>query len=703
MAGAQRAPQHCDGAAQAPAEPIVESVSPSRMESLKLPPRPGMHLGLDDRRAILDSPVLLPLLTEEPSPTTGISLPAFTAALGLEAGAQAFAAARTGQALARAKEAPDIRLRRIEGVANDDGYHWRKYGEKQVKGSPYPRSYYKCSHPNCQVKKIVERNPENGQISKSASKGVHNHAKPGGSQGAGNRSGRFTGRGRVIQTSSLMKEHAATQNQDSGSFSFDVSGRSTLLPIPAALQTRLLREESGAEDSSQNATDGEECADASDGELKSEPASTAAAAAAAAKAAAAARAAARRREEEEDLKRKSLEQEAVVRLMTMREEKAGKRHKGEDGTGEDAVLQSPTVQEMEEFLNVKMSPRNKPQLPMPASEEAPRGDNKHIVESRTDRDSMDDGYRWRKYGQKIVKGNPYPRNYYKCTVAGCTVRKQVGRSATEAGVLVTTYDGQHNHPQPAASTTQHGRTFARRITHTPPSEARDDSPCKQPASGRQVSSVEAADRPSSQAAPAADSAGPEKRATQQQLLGRASHADSALATTAALQRAVAAQLEATMQMGRAPPRPPSTFLSDQPSSSSADARHDSLPRQGQLDIAPLVSIPFPPSMHMPRGLGSQPANEQHLGQQSAANGVQSAMLQSHIAPTYNGPTTSLIPGLGTFLPFKRPPMLGVALHDKEAPMGRGELNTPNTAKAWDPSGIILTPAAQVTSGPPNGA
>ncbi|KAK9842339.1 hypothetical protein WJX81_007615 [Elliptochloris bilobata] len=52
-----------------------------------------------------------------------------------------------------------------ESAANDDGYHWRKYGEKQVKGSPYPRSYYKCSHQGCQVKKIIERDPRSGHIS----------------------------------------------------------------------------------------------------------------------------------------------------------------------------------------------------------------------------------------------------------------------------------------------------------------------------------------------------------------------------------------------------------------------------------------------------------------------------------------------------------------------------------------------------------
>nr|GFC99477.1 probable WRKY transcription factor 20 [Tanacetum cinerariifolium] len=36
----------------------------------------------------------------------------------------------------------------------DDGYNWRKYGKELVKGSEHPRSYCKCTHPNCEVKKI---------------------------------------------------------------------------------------------------------------------------------------------------------------------------------------------------------------------------------------------------------------------------------------------------------------------------------------------------------------------------------------------------------------------------------------------------------------------------------------------------------------------------------------------------------------------
>ncbi|KAL3577434.1 hypothetical protein D5086_022717 [Populus alba] len=63
------------------------------------------------------------------------------------------------------------------GTPSEDGYNWRKYGQKQVKGSEYPRSYYKCTHPNCTVKKKVERSHE-GHITEIIYKGAHNHPKP---------------------------------------------------------------------------------------------------------------------------------------------------------------------------------------------------------------------------------------------------------------------------------------------------------------------------------------------------------------------------------------------------------------------------------------------------------------------------------------------------------------------------------------------
>lgn len=65
----------------------------------------------------------------------------------------------------------------VGGTPSEDGYNWRKYGQKQVKGSEYPRSYYKCTHPNCQVKKKVERSHE-GHITEIIYKGNHNHTKP---------------------------------------------------------------------------------------------------------------------------------------------------------------------------------------------------------------------------------------------------------------------------------------------------------------------------------------------------------------------------------------------------------------------------------------------------------------------------------------------------------------------------------------------
>lgn len=36
-----------------------------------------------------------------------------------------------------------------------------------------------------------------------------------------------------------------------------------------------------------------------------------------------------------------------------------------------------------------------------------------VVQTVSEVDILDDGYRWRKYGQKVVRGNPNPR-YVKC-------------------------------------------------------------------------------------------------------------------------------------------------------------------------------------------------------------------------------------------------------------------------------------------------
>lgn len=58
-----------------------------------------------------------------------------------------------------------------------DGYNWRKYGQKQVKGSEFPRSYYKCTHPNCPVRKKVERSLD-GRVTEIVYTGEHNHPKP---------------------------------------------------------------------------------------------------------------------------------------------------------------------------------------------------------------------------------------------------------------------------------------------------------------------------------------------------------------------------------------------------------------------------------------------------------------------------------------------------------------------------------------------
>ncbi|KAK7394663.1 hypothetical protein VNO78_15198 [Psophocarpus tetragonolobus] len=279
---------------------------------------------------------------------------------------------------------------------SEDGYNWRKYGQKQVKGSEYPRSYYKCTQPNCQVKKKVERSHD-GQITEIIYKGNHNHAKPHPSH-----------RASALSTDEIS----------------DVGEDSSLPKVDSGYVWRNIH--SGLKDTKHSfdwKADGQERTSSTSVVTElSDPIST--------------------------NKAKSLcmfESEDTPELSSTLASHDG----DEDGTTQALVSAEDEAEndESESKRRKKESYAAESNLP-PRAVREPRV----VVQIESDVDILDDGYRWRKYGQKVVKGNPNPRSYYKCTSAGCMVRKHVERASHNLKYVLTTYEGKHNHEVPTART-----------------------------------------------------------------------------------------------------------------------------------------------------------------------------------------------------------------------------------------------------------
>lgn len=57
------------------------------------------------------------------------------------------------------------------------------------------------------------------------------------------------------------------------------------------------------------------------------------------------------------------------------------------------------------FTKIRKKGGSIEQIPM----ERPNNESRNVVHTQTLFDIVNDGYRWRKYGQKSVKGSPYPR------------------------------------------------------------------------------------------------------------------------------------------------------------------------------------------------------------------------------------------------------------------------------------------------------
>ncbi|CAN1778292.1 WRKY transcription factor 22 [Linum perenne] len=88
-----------------------------------------------------------------------------------------------------------------------------------------------------------------------------------------------------------------------------------------------------------------------------------------------------------------------------------------------------------------------------------KNQQKKVVQHVTEQGISSDKWAWRKYGQKPIKGSPFPRSYYRCSsLKGCPARKQVERSTSDHSIFIITYTADHTHAHPTRRNSLAGTT-----------------------------------------------------------------------------------------------------------------------------------------------------------------------------------------------------------------------------------------------------
>ncbi|XP_026666347.1 WRKY transcription factor 71-like [Phoenix dactylifera] len=74
----------------------------------------------------------------------------------------------------------------------------------------------------------------------------------------------------------------------------------------------------------------------------------------------------------------------------------------------------------------------------------------------------EDGYEWKKYGQKFIQNIRKNRSYFKCRNRRCKAKKRLEWLPSDPSSIRVIYQGAHDHPSPRPQSNLEQEASARR-------------------------------------------------------------------------------------------------------------------------------------------------------------------------------------------------------------------------------------------------